>query len=125
MAQYASRIASLKAEQTRLVQRPSELTPLRREEIGKLAERLGVLETEDDVLTGPFLELRAAASSNSPLLAQWRDTGLRFRSAKSGRQRRSKSRYQLVRGQDSKHRRATGATHFDRPSLDSDVGCSE
>jgi hypothetical protein len=46
MADYASRIASLKAEQSRLAQRQSELAAQRREEIGSLADRLGILETE-------------------------------------------------------------------------------
>jgi hypothetical protein len=63
MADYGSRIASLKAEQARLAQRQSELAAQRREEIGRLAERLGVLETEDTVFTGLFLELKAAIAS--------------------------------------------------------------
>ena len=87
MADYASRLATLRTEQARLTQRQLELAAQRREEIGKLAERLGVLETEDDLLAGFFLELKAAISSNSPRLAQWRDAGIRFRSAKSERQR--------------------------------------
>jgi len=87
MTDYASRIIALKAERARLADRQSQLAALRREAIGKLAERLGVLETEDDLLTGVFSELKAAVTNNSPRLAQWRDAGLRFRSAKSERQR--------------------------------------
>lgn len=87
MADYASRIASLKAEQARLAQRQSELAAQRREEIGRLAERLGVLETEDDLLAGLFLEMKAALTGSSPRVAQWRDAGLQFRSSKSERQR--------------------------------------
>jgi hypothetical protein len=87
MVDYASRIASLKAEQARLAQRQSELAAQRREEIGKLAERLGVLATEDDLLAGLFVELKSAVTSGSPRLAQWREAGIRFRSGKSDRQR--------------------------------------
>ena len=88
MAQYGARIASLKAEQLRLVQRQSDLEAQRRAKIGKLAGRLGVLEIEDELLAAVFMELKAAIASNSPRLAQLRDAGSRFRSRKSERQRR-------------------------------------
>ena len=83
MADYGARIASLKAEQLRLVQLQSDLAAQRRAEIGKLAERLGVLEYEDELLAALFMELKAAIASNSPRLAQWRDAGARFRSGQS------------------------------------------
>jgi len=87
MAHYGARIASLKAEQLRLAQLQTDLAARRRAEIGKLAERLGVLEHEDELLAGVFMELKAAIASQSPRLAQWRDAGSRFRSehSKSGR----------------------------------------
>jgi hypothetical protein len=81
MAHYATRIASLKAEQERLAQRQSDLAARRRAEVGKLAERLGVLETEDELLAAVFMELKGAIASNSPRLAQWRDAGSQFRSS--------------------------------------------
>jgi hypothetical protein len=56
-----------------------------------------VLETEDDVLGGLFRELKAGIADNSPRLAQWRDEGLRFRSAKSERQRGSNAAQHLDR----------------------------
>jgi hypothetical protein len=91
MADYASRVASLKAEQARLVQRQAELAAQRREEIGRLAERLGVLETEDELLAGLLLELKTAVTRSSPRLAEWRDVGIQFRSARSERQRAATS----------------------------------
>ena len=91
MAQYGARIASLKAEQLRLAQRQSDLEAQRRGEIGKLAERLGVLELEDELLAAVFMELKAAIASNSPRLAQWRDAGSQFRCGKSERQRGPKT----------------------------------
>ena len=83
MAHYGARIASLKAEQRRLAQLQSDLAAQRRAEIGKLAERLGVLELEDELLAAVLIELKAAIASNSPRLAQLRDAGARFRSGRS------------------------------------------
>jgi hypothetical protein len=88
MPDYAARIATLKTEQAKLAQRQSELAAQRREEIGRLAEKLGALEAEDDVLTGMFLELKLALEGDSPRLKQWRDAGARFRSPKSERSKR-------------------------------------
>ena len=87
MAQYGARIASLKAEQLRLAQRQSDLAVQRRAEIGELAERLGVLEIENELLAAVLMELKAAIATNSPRLAQWRDAGSRFRSGKFEPQR--------------------------------------
>ena len=86
MADYAARMESLKAEQTRLAQLQSDLAARRRAQVGKLAERLGALEIEDDLLAAVFMELREAIESNSPRVAQWRDAGRRFRSEKPGPQ---------------------------------------
>jgi hypothetical protein len=83
MADYGARIASLKAEQLHLAQLQTDLAARRRAEIGKLAERLGVLEYEDELLAGVLMELKAAIAGNSPRLAQWRDAGARFRSRQS------------------------------------------
>ena len=90
MAQYGARIASLKAEQLRLAQRQSDLAAQRRGEIGKLAERLGVLEIENELLAAVLMELKAAIATNSPRLAQWRDAGSQFRSGRSEPQRGAK-----------------------------------
>ena len=54
----------------------------------RLAEKLGVLETDDDVLAGMFLELKSAMESNGSRLKQWRDAGGRFRCPKSERSKR-------------------------------------
>ncbi|HUY26823.1 MAG TPA: hypothetical protein VMV27_05340 [Candidatus Binataceae bacterium] len=88
MSAYAIRIATLKSEQAKLAQRQSELAAQRREEIGRLAEKLGVLETDDDVLAGVFLELRSAIGSDDSRLKQLQDAGCRFRSPKSERSKR-------------------------------------
>jgi hypothetical protein len=88
MADYAARIATLKCEQAKLVQRQAELAAQRREEIGRLAEKFGALELEDEVLTGMFLELKSAMESDGSRLRQWRDAGGRFRSPKPERSNR-------------------------------------
>lgn len=69
MADDASRLVSHKARQARLAQFQLELAAQRREEIGKLAGRLGVLETEDCVLAGLRLELKTALANSSLRLA--------------------------------------------------------
>jgi hypothetical protein len=91
MARYGAQIASLKAEQLRLAQRQSDLTTQRRAQVGKLAEQLGVLELEDDLLAAVFMELKAAIAADSPRLAQWRDAGARFRSGQSKPRRGTKT----------------------------------
>lgn len=88
MPDYAARIATLKFEQAKLAQQQSELAAQRREEIGRLAEKLGVLETDDDVLAGMFLDLKSTMESDGSRLKQWRDAGCRFRSPKSERSKR-------------------------------------
>jgi hypothetical protein len=54
MVDYASRIASLKSEQTKLAQRQTELATQRREAIGRLAERLGVLSLRQAQTATPW-----------------------------------------------------------------------
>ena len=88
MSDYAAKVATLKSEQAKLAQRQSELAAQRREEIGRLAERLGTLEIEDDVLTGMFLELKSAKEGDGSRLKQLRDVGCRFRSPKPERAKR-------------------------------------
>lgn len=88
MPDYAARIAILKSEQAKLAQREEELAGQRRNEIGRLAEKLGMLEIEDDVLTGMFLELKSAKEGDGSRLKQLRDVGCRFRSPKPERAKR-------------------------------------
>jgi len=59
MADYASRIASLTAEQALLAQRQSALAAQRREEIGKLVDRRGLV-------SGPSRRVRLFPSPRYP-----------------------------------------------------------
>jgi hypothetical protein len=80
MSDYAARVSALKSEQARLAQQQLELMAQRRSEIGKLAEKLGVLEADDELLTGVLLDLKRAMEGDQPRLKEWRESGARFRS---------------------------------------------
>ena len=62
---YGSRLKALKEEQQRLERKQAELLEKRRVEIGQLAERLGLLEADDDALAGVLLELKDALSKTA------------------------------------------------------------
>ena len=85
MADVTSQLQALKAEQQRLELKHAELLAKRRAEIGKLAERLGLLEADDDALAGALLELKAVLASAGhdksadERLARWRAAGAAFR----------------------------------------------
>jgi hypothetical protein len=77
---YGSRLKALKQEQQRLERKQAELLDKRRIEIGRLAEKLDVLEIDDDALAGILLELKDAVSKNGDeRLARWRAAGASFR----------------------------------------------
>jgi hypothetical protein len=77
---YGSRLKALKQEQPRLERKQAELLDKRRSEIGKLVERLGLLEADDDALAGALLEFKeASAKSGDERLARWRAAGAAFR----------------------------------------------
>ncbi|MHB8595139.1 MAG: conjugal transfer protein TraD [Acidimicrobiales bacterium] len=79
-ADYAARIKALKEEQAKLAHKQADLLEKRRAEIGKLAERVGVLETTDDLIAGALLELKDALShASDERLARWRAAGASFR----------------------------------------------
>ena len=84
---YRARLTALKEEQARLERKHAELLAKRRAEIGKLAERLGVLEADDDALAGVLLELQEAlAKTGDERLARWRAAGAAFRRKDKDRQ---------------------------------------
>ena len=77
---YAARVKALKQERQRLERKQAELLDKRRGEIGRLAEKLAVLEADDDALAGALLELKEALSKNGDeRLARWRQSGASFR----------------------------------------------
>ena len=79
-ADYGARLKALKEEQQRLEHKQAELLEKRRAEIGRLSERLGVLEADDDVLAGALLELQSALSkTGDERLVRWRAAGASFR----------------------------------------------
>lgn len=77
---YGARLKALKEEQQRLERKQAELLDKRRAEIGRLAEKLGLLEADDAALAGVLLELKDALSKNGDeRLARWRQVGASFR----------------------------------------------
>ncbi len=78
---YGARLKALKEEQQRLERKQAELLEKRRAEIGRLAERLGLLEADDDALAGALLELKSALDSpaSDERLVRWRAAGASFR----------------------------------------------
>lgn len=77
---YRTRLTALREEQARLERKQAELLDKRRAEIGKLVERLDVLEADDDALAGALLELKnALAKPGDERLARWRAAGASFR----------------------------------------------
>jgi hypothetical protein len=79
-ADYGARLKALKEEQQRLERKQTELLEKRRAEIGKLAEKLGLLEADDDILAGALLELKDALSkTGDERLPRWRAAGAAFR----------------------------------------------
>jgi hypothetical protein len=77
---YRARLTALKQEQQSLERKHAELLAKRRAEIGKLVERLGLLEADDDVLAGALLELKeASAKTGDERLTRWRAAGAAFR----------------------------------------------
>ena len=77
---YGSRLKALKQEQQRLERKQAELLEKRRSEIGRLVEKLGLLEADDDALAGVLLEFKEASSkSGDERLARWRAAGASFR----------------------------------------------
>ena len=77
---YRSRLTALREEQQRLERKQAELLDKRRAEIGKLAEKLGLLEADDDTLAGALLDFKDALSkTGDERLARWRAAGASFR----------------------------------------------
>src|SRR5260370_36476645 len=75
-ADYGARLKALKEEQQRLERKQAELLDKRRIEIGLLAEKLGLLEADDDALAGALLEVKDALSrTGGERLARGRAAG--------------------------------------------------
>jgi hypothetical protein len=80
-SEYGARLKALKEEQQRLERKQAELLDKRRAELGRLVEKIGVLEADDDAIAGALLELKSALESpaGDGRLKQWRSAGASFR----------------------------------------------
>ena len=81
-SEYGARLRALKEEQQRLERKQAELLEKRRAELGRLAEKVGVLEIDDDAIAGALLELKSAVENpaGDGRLQHWREAGALFRS---------------------------------------------
>jgi Conjugal transfer protein TraD len=80
-SEYGARLKALKEEQQRIERKQTELLEKRRAELGRLAEKVGVLEADDDAIAGALLELKSAIENpaGDGRLKQWRAAGASFR----------------------------------------------
>jgi hypothetical protein len=80
-SEYGARLKALKEEQQRIERKQAELLEKRRAELGRLAEKVGVLEADDDAIAGALLELKSAIENpaGDGRLKQWRAAGASFR----------------------------------------------
>ena len=77
---YGTRLKTLREEQQRLERKQAELLEKRRAEIGRLVEKLGLLEADDDMLAGALFELKDTLDkTGDERLARWRAAGASFR----------------------------------------------
>jgi septal ring factor EnvC (AmiA/AmiB activator) len=76
---YGDRLKALREEQQRLERKQAELLDKRRAELGRLLEKLGLLEAEDDALAGVLLEFKDTLAKPDERLARWRAAGAAFR----------------------------------------------
>ena len=75
-----TRLKTLREEQQRLERKQAELLEKRRAEIGRLVEKLGLLEADDDMLAGALFELKDTLDkTGDERLARWRAAGASFR----------------------------------------------
>ena len=79
--EYGARLKALREEQQRLERKQAELLEKRRAELGRLAEKVGVLEIDDDAIAGALLELKAAIENpaGDERIRRWRAAGAAFR----------------------------------------------
>ena len=80
-SEYGTRLKALKEEQQRIERKQAELLEKRRAELGRLAEKVGVLEADDDAIAGALFELKSAIDNpaGDGRLKQWRVAGASFR----------------------------------------------
>ena len=72
---FTSQIQKLKEEELQLIEKKKKIFESRKNEIGRLAEKIQVLELSDSVIAGAFLALKNADKN---LIAGYEESGKRF-----------------------------------------------
>ncbi|MBV9575132.1 MAG: conjugal transfer protein TraD [Gammaproteobacteria bacterium] len=78
MSDYANKLASITERKQKLLEEESKLIEKRKQEIGQLAEKFGLLTLSDAVMNGLFLDVQSAAQEKSEKIKSWESEGTRF-----------------------------------------------
>ena len=78
MVDYAIKLSSIEGRMNKLKQEEGRLLEKRRQEIGMLAERFGLLTLSDESIVGLFAEAKDAASGNPIKLKFWEEQGAKL-----------------------------------------------
>ncbi|MBS0358135.1 MAG: hypothetical protein JSS53_02525, partial [Proteobacteria bacterium] len=71
MSYCANKLSQLSQKKQALIDEEMRLIEKRKKEIGHLAERLNLLTTSDELLSGLFLELQSALKEKSEHIQHW------------------------------------------------------
>lgn len=82
MSNYTSKLSSISEKIRKLEEDHSKLVDGRKKEIGSWAEKFGLLEVSDQLITGLFSELQSALNNKSDQLKAWEKKGEAFLKAK-------------------------------------------
>ena len=82
MSEYSSKLAAIAAKKQKLLEEETKLIKKRKNEISSTAERLGLLTTSDEIITGLFLEAAKAITEKNDKLKEWENEGARFLKSK-------------------------------------------
>lgn len=78
MSELSIKLATIKQKEEKLIQLKTKLIEKRKKEIANLAERCGLLETDDELITGLFIECENAIKVKDNRIKEWRLIGENF-----------------------------------------------
>lgn len=78
MSELSIKLATIKQKEEKLLQLKTKLIEKRKKEIANLAERCGLLEADDEIITGLFIDCENAIKLKDNRLKEWRLVGEKF-----------------------------------------------